>query len=120
MDLWITDGPLDATTHVIEPHGDIDLDTVPYFKATLDAAVDTGVRYVLVDLEDVGFVDSSGIGVLLSAQRKLRPRDGKVLVICIHPQIRRLFEITGLTAVSNTAPLGREVFLATEQFAAAD
>jgi len=120
MDLWITDGPLDATTHVIEPHGDIDLDTVPYFKATLDAAVDTGARYILVDFGDVGFVDSSGIGVLLSAQRKLRPRDGKVLVVCSHPQIRRVFEVSGLTAVSNTTPLGREACLATEQFAAAN
>src|SRR3954453_15249763 len=120
MDLWITDGPLDGATHVVKPHGDIDLDTAPKLKATLDAAIDTGARYVLVDFGDVGFVDSSGIGVLLSAQRDLRPRDGKVLVSCNHPQIRRVFEMTGLTAVSNTTTLGREALLAAEQFAAAN
>jgi anti-sigma B factor antagonist len=119
MDLWITDGPLDSTTHVIQPHGDIDLATAPNLEATLDAAIDTGARYVLVDFGDVGFVDSRGIDVLLSAQRKLRPRDGKLIILCNHPQIRRVFEITGLTAVVDGTPLGREAVLATEEFAAA-
>jgi anti-sigma B factor antagonist len=120
MDLWITDGPLDGATHVVEPHGDIDFDTAPKLKATLDAAIDTGARYVLVDFGDVGFVDSSGIGVLISAQGKLRLRDGKVLVICSHPQIRRVFEMTGLTALADTTPACREALLATQQFAAAN
>src|SRR3954447_18535671 len=73
MDLWITDGPLDAATHVIVPHGDIDLGTVRNFKGALDAAIETGARYILVDFGDVGFVESSGIGVLFSPQRALRP-----------------------------------------------
>jgi anti-sigma B factor antagonist len=120
MDLWITDGPLDATTHVIQPHGDVDLATAPNLKATLDAAIDTGARYVLMDFGDVGFVDSRGIDVLLSAQRRLRARDGKLIIVCNQPQIRRVFEITGLTAVFDGTPLGREALLAAEEFAAAN
>jgi anti-anti-sigma factor len=119
MDFRITDGPIDATTHLIEPHGEIDLANAGDFKARLDAATDAGVRYVVVDFEDVGFFDSTGIGVLLSAQRKLSARGGTVVVICSDPAIRRVFEITGLVDVLNVTRSRREALLATGEFAAA-
>jgi anti-sigma B factor antagonist len=119
MDLWITDGPIDATTRVVEPHGEIDLATAPNLKAALDAATDASARYVLVDFKDVAFLDSTGIGVLLSAERKLRARDGKLIVVCNDPLIRRVFEIAGLTHVFNITPSRREALLAAEEFAAA-
>jgi anti-anti-sigma factor len=119
MDLEITDGPIDATTHGIEPHGEIDLANAADFKARLDTATDAGARYVVVDFEDVGFVDSRGIGVLLSAQRKLRARDGKLIVICSDPLIRRVFEITGLIDILNVTPSRRNALLARDELATA-
>jgi len=119
MDLWITDGPIDATTRIIQPRGEIDLATAPSLKAALDAATDAGARYVLVDFAEVAFMDSTGIGVLLSAERKLRARDGKLIVVCDDPLIRRVFEIAGLTHVFNTTRSRREALLAAEEFAAA-
>jgi anti-anti-sigma factor len=119
MDLWITEGPINATTCVIEPHGEIDLATAPNLRAALDAATEAGARHVLVDFEDVAFLDSMGIGVLLSAQRKLRARDGKLIVVCNDPLIRRVFEIAGLTEVLNITPSRREALLAAGEFASA-
>jgi anti-sigma B factor antagonist len=119
MDFRITDGPIDATTHVIQPHGEIDLDSAPGLKATLDAATAAGARHVLVDFQDVAFLDSKGIGVLLSAQRKLRARDGTLIVVCDDPLLRRIFDITGLTDVLNVRPSCREALLAAQEFAAA-
>jgi anti-anti-sigma factor len=119
MDFRVVDGPIDAVTHVVEPHGAIDLASAPNFKARLDAATDAGARYVLVDFEEVGFVDSTGIGVLLSAQRKLQARDGNLIVVCNDPLIRRVFEITGLIGVLNITPSRREALLAAQDFAAA-
>jgi anti-sigma B factor antagonist len=118
MDFRITDGPIDATTHVIEPHGEIDLASAPDLRATLDAATDAGARHVVVDFEDVAFMDSRGLGVLLSAQRKLRARERKLIVVCDDPLIRRVFEITGLTDVLNVTPSCREALLAAHEFAA--
>jgi anti-sigma B factor antagonist len=119
MDFQITDGPIDATTHGIEPHGEIDLANAGDFKARLDAATDAGARYVVVDFEDVGFVDSNGIAVLLSAQRRLRAHGGKLIVICSDPLIRRVFEITGLIDILNVTPSRRKALLARDEFAAA-
>ena len=119
MDRRSTEGPIHATTRVVEPHGDIDLATVPNLKAALDAARDAGARYVVVDFEYVAFLDSTGIGVLLSAERKLRARGGKLIVVCDTPLIRRVFEIAGLTDVLNVTPSRREALLAAREFARA-
>jgi anti-sigma B factor antagonist len=119
MDFWITDGPIDATTRVIEPHGEIDLATAPYLEAALDAATDAGARCILADFDDVAFLGSTGIGVLLSADRKLRARDGKLIIVCNHPLIRRVFEIAGLTDVLSITPSRREALLCAEEVAAA-
>jgi anti-sigma B factor antagonist len=117
MDLWITEGPIDATTRVIELHGEIDLATAPNLKAALDAGTDAGARYVLVDFADVAFLDSMGIGVLLSAQRKLRARDGTLIVVCDDPMVRRVFEVAGLTDVLNIRPSRSEALVAAGEFA---
>jgi anti-sigma B factor antagonist len=117
MDLRIAERPIDATTRVIEPHGEIDLATAPNLKAALDAAIDEGARYVLVDFADVAFLDSTGIGVLLSVERKLRARDGALIVVCDDPLIRRVFEISGLTDVLNIRPSRRAALSAAGEFA---
>src|SRR5436190_22815929 len=119
MDLRSTEGSIHATTRVIESHGEIDLVTAPDLKAALDGATDEGARCVVVDFEDVAFLDSTGIGVLLSAERKLRARGGKLIVICDEPLIRRVFEIAGLTGVLNITPSRREALLAAGEFAGA-
>jgi anti-sigma B factor antagonist len=119
MDLGSTEDPIHATTRVIEPQGDIDLATAPKLKAALDAAIDASARFVLVDFEDVAFLDSTGIGVLLSAERKLRARGGKLIVVCDVPLIRRVFEIAGLTDVLNITPSRREALSAAGEFARA-
>jgi anti-sigma B factor antagonist len=119
MDLRIPERPIDARTRVIEPHGEIDLATAPNLKAALDAAMDEGARYVLVDFADVAFLDSTGIGVLLSVERKLRTRDGKLIVVCDEPLIRRVFEIGGLTDVLNIRPSRRAALSAAGEFARA-
>jgi anti-anti-sigma factor len=88
-------------------------------EAALDAAMDEGARYVLVDFADVAFLDSTGIGVLLSVERKLRTRDGKLIVVCDEPLIRRVFEIGGLTDVLNIRPSRRAALSAAGEFARA-
>ena len=95
---------MDGQTHVIEPHGEIDMACAPELKASLAAVIDSGARYLIIDLEDVGFVDSSGIGVFLATQRSLQAKSGELIVVCNDPLVRRVFESTGvLTALNVTA-----------------
>jgi anti-sigma B factor antagonist len=81
---------------VIAPTGELDLYTCPEFKQELLRVIAEGAQYVVVDLTRTTFVDSTALGVLLRGVERLRPQDGRLLVVCAEPSIMRVFEVTGL------------------------
>lgn len=80
-------------------NGEVDVYTAPRLKEELVAAIEGGCINVIVDLERVGFIDSSGLGVLVSALRRARERDGVVRIVCTRDNILKIFRITGLDKV---------------------
>lgn len=117
MKIDITEGPVDALTYVIEPHGEIDIGTATNLNARLLDAVEAGRRFVIVDLGDVQFVDSSGLGVLLSTQRRLQTANGRLVTVCSDPLVRRIFEIAGLIEVLSVVETRRDAIAYARQFA---
>lgn len=85
--------------HVVAVAGEIDLFTAPELKLRLSEPVDAGVGTVIADLRATTFLDSSSLGVLIGAHRRLQSRGGRMVVVCDNPAIRRTFEITGLDRV---------------------
>jgi len=83
----------------IAVHGQADLHTAPDLRDAMTNAIDGGATGLIVDLSAATFVDSMTLGVLLGAVKRLRPRGGKVTVVCVSPHIRRIFEITLLDRV---------------------
>jgi len=79
--------------------GEIDVYTAPRLKEELVSVVESGCPNVIVDMEKVGFIDSSGLGVLVSALRRARERDGVVRIVCTRDNILKIFRITGLDKV---------------------
>lgn len=79
-------------------HGDADLDSAPQLRDRLRGAMDGGASDVVVDLTETTLLDSSALGVLLSATKRLREGRGDLQVVA-GPEIRRLFEITMLDEV---------------------
>lgn len=79
--------------------GEIDVYTAPRLKEELVSIVESGCPNVVVDMEKVGFIDSSGLGVLVSALRRARERDGVVRIVCTRDNILKIFRITGLDKV---------------------
>ena len=79
--------------------GEADIYTAPDLKEALNAAIEGGARSVLVDLSGATFIDSTTLGVLMGAVRRLRPAGGEVAIACADPNIRRIFEITLLDRV---------------------
>ena len=98
------DVPVDATTHVVTVHGEIDIFTAPEFKERISAAIDAGRDLVVVDLADTTFIDSSSLGVLISAHRRLSGRDGRLVIACDVPSVLNTFKITGLDGVLEIVP----------------
>jgi anti-sigma B factor antagonist len=85
-------------TYVISPHGDVDLYTAPELKVELNRLIDLGAQRIVVDLTTATFIDSTTLGVLLGALKRLRPH-GDLSIVCADPNIRRIFQITLLDRV---------------------
>jgi len=93
------DEQVDAATHLVAVRGEIDIFTAPEFKERVTGAIDAGREIVIVDLTATTFVDSSSLGVLIAAHRRLVQRDGRLIVACAAPAVLNTFKITGLDAV---------------------
>jgi anti-sigma B factor antagonist len=95
----IRDRSVDAQTHVVSVAGEIDLFTAPEFKQRVTAPIATGADRVIVDLTETTFIDSSSLGVLIGAHRRLKARGGRLIVACADESIVKTFRITGLDGV---------------------
>jgi stage II sporulation protein AA (anti-sigma F factor antagonist) len=84
---------------VVRPVGDIDYSTLePLRDAFIDARM-ARVREIVVDLADVGFLDSQGLAVILYAHRRQRSSGGRLILRNLNDLARRLLHVTNLTAV---------------------
>jgi anti-sigma B factor antagonist len=91
--------PVDDNTHVVAVRGEIDIFTAPEFKSLISGAIDAGRDTIIVDLAGASFIDSSSLGVLISAHRRLRLHEGRLIIACDVPEVRKTFTITGLDSV---------------------
>jgi anti-sigma B factor antagonist len=84
--------------------GEVDVYTAPRLKEKLIEMIESGCINIVVDLEAVSFIDSSGLGVLVSALRRAREREGAVRIVCTRENILKIFRITGLDKVFPVFP----------------
>jgi anti-sigma B factor antagonist len=97
IDFGLVDESVDDTTHVVSLRGEIDAMTAPRLGSRLFGLADEGKRAVVVDLTEVSFMDSTGIGVLLNALRHFTVRHIQMVLVCPTARVLRPFEVTGLT-----------------------
>jgi anti-sigma B factor antagonist len=95
----LTEESLDDDRHVVAVRGEIDLFTAPDLKATLLGAIDAGKSRIVVDLSETSFLDSTALGVLIGAVKRLRGRDGALTLVNTDANIAKTFEITGLDQI---------------------
>lgn len=84
---------------VVTVTGEVDVYTSPELKKHLLEAIDSGSPRLVVALDGVSFIDSSGLGVLVGALRRLKERGDELRVVCTRDQILKIFRITGLDKV---------------------
>ena len=84
---------------VVDVGGEIDIYTAPRLRELLiDLAGKTSYQLV-VNLDKVGFLDSTGLGVLVGGLKRVRVHDGSLDLVCTQERILKIFRITGLTKV---------------------
>lgn len=83
---------------VVEAAGEIDLATAGVLSGAIDAAIDEGALDLWVDLSDVGFMDSTGLHVLVAARHRLAALNRRISVICPAGPARRVIDLAGMQA----------------------
>jgi anti-anti-sigma factor len=84
---------------LIELSGIIDSTRTQDLHERIDAGIEQGARVILVDLKNVTFMDSSGLGALVTALKTIRAAGGKLCVCSMNEQVKILFELTSMDRV---------------------
>jgi len=99
-----TDAQFEATISepgvpVLLVRGEIDVASAPEFHASLSDLIGQGPEIIIVDMSEVSFIDSTGLGVLVGAEKQMRDAGQALRLVVTQPQIIRLLELTGLDEV---------------------
>lgn len=89
---------------VLKPAGDLDVYTVGSLRDALGKMIEDKTPKVVVDLDGVPFMDSSGLGALMGGVRRMREAGGDLAIACTREQHLKLFTITGFGEGVSIAP----------------
>ena len=84
---------------VVDVGGEIDIYTAPRLRELLIDLAGKNNYQLIVNLEKVEFLDSTGLGVLVGGLKRVRAHDGSLDLVCTQERILKIFRITGLTKV---------------------
>jgi anti-sigma B factor antagonist len=81
---------------VVSLSGEIDMATSPELRGRLHALLGEGKATIVIDLDGVGFLDSTALGVLVGTMKRARAAGGDVRLVCTQPRVAKVLEITRL------------------------
>lgn len=96
---------------VVGVSGDVEAATAPALRDSLDTLLGDGYQQFIIDLDNVPFMDSSGLATLVQLFKRVRIGNGDVRLCSIQPPVQRIFELTRLDRVFDIFP-GRSEALA--------
>lgn len=105
---------LQINTHVEHDHtvlavaGELDVYTAPALRTEIGDRIASGQNRLVVDLTDVEFVDSTGLGILVAGLTASREAGGDLSLVCSRPSLLKLLKITGLDEVFDVHPTAAE------------
>lgn len=83
---------------ILDINGEIDLYNAPEIKSKITELMEAGKSDIIINLEKVSYIDSSGIGVLISSLSNLKKAGGSLKIINVFASVRKVFELTKLTS----------------------
>jgi anti-sigma B factor antagonist len=108
LDCPVMDLDVETARHgdvaVLTVRGEIDVYTAPRLRQAIVDLVDAGSARIVVDMERVDFLDSTGLGVLVEGLKRARNRDGELSIVTSQDKILRIFDITGLNKTFSIHP----------------
>src|ERR1700712_1354945 len=95
VDLSLQTREVDSRT-IVAVGGEIDVYTAPKLRDKITELVGEGRHDLVIDMEGVDVLDSTGLGVLVGGLKKVRAHDGSMELICSQDRLLKIFRITGL------------------------
>jgi anti-sigma B factor antagonist len=93
---------VDGTTARVTVRGEIDVATAPQLREMLHDLIQGGASQIVLDCRDLGFLDSSGIGLLVAARKRLGA--GELVIESPPPHVRKVLELTGVASELSLRP----------------
>ncbi|HSJ50094.1 MAG TPA: STAS domain-containing protein [Actinomycetota bacterium] len=93
---------------VLAVDGEVDLSTAPTLRVRIEQLIHDGARRLVVSLEDVGFMDSSGLSALVAGYKRMQESEGELSLVCRDRSVLRVFTVTGLDRVFAIHPTVEE------------
>ena len=84
---------------IVKITGEIDMSNTAQIK---EKFLDVPVSKFVIDMTDVSYIDSSGIGTLLSIYKNTKARSGNLVVVGLNPRLKKLFDMLGLSKILKT------------------
>lgn len=111
VDLTLDTREQDGRT-VVAVGGEIDVYTAPRLRDKITELVNAGHLRLVIDMDQVDFLDSTGLGVLVGGLKKVRAQDGSMSLVCNSDRLLKIFTITGLAKVFTIHPSQAEALSA--------
>lgn len=89
---------------IVQPSGILDSVKGTKFREDVISLINNGAKIILVDFQDVTFMDSSGLGALVLALKTVRASGAKIFICAINDQVKMLFELTSMDKVFQIFP----------------
>lgn len=97
--IGISTRPINGGFSLLRLAGALDIHTAPQLDRAMVALHRDGKHRLALNFDQVRYMDSAGLGVLLAARQRAQARKGRLLLVCRCVRVQRLFTITGLTRV---------------------
>lgn len=98
-DFGISQAKTASGLRLVRPNGELDVYTVPRLQAFIDDLCREGVVDICLDLSQLRFIDSRGLGLLVGVTRQVREAGGRLVVAAARASIQRVFSISGIDNV---------------------
>ena len=103
MELGVSRESVGGAT-VVSVRGEVDVYSAPALSENLSQLLEDGRTAIVVDLTEVAFLDSTGLGALIGARTATEEAGGRLAIVCTNDRILKLFTITGLDTVFRIHP----------------
>jgi len=87
--------------HIIAFEGNLDTNTSPEAESVINELIDAGKQKILVNFEQLNFISSAGLRVLLATVKKLNASNGELRICSLNATVQEVFDISGFVTILN-------------------